>query len=103
MHKWEYEISGIALRELALEKDVTGVLKELKNMTSYIVKKLDPYNSGEFEDLESLIESDLTLTPDELLEFILENTESDSLLEYTDGILEWFYDLCDSARIWVTL
>lgn len=103
MSKWDIEISGKVLRRLTLKKNTMGVLQELVRMTSYLISSYDLYYSTDFEDLLEELKNDLELGEKDLLDFITSEANYDNLLQYGDAMLDWFYDLCDRERVWVSL
>lgn len=101
--KWTYTISGDTLRSLIAERKYMEIVKTLEQMTTYILKKFEPFYDWEFEEFLDCLQNDIAMGENGITSFITEEPLYDTLEEYIDSLLNWFYDLCDKERIWVTL
>jgi len=103
MNKWEHKINGKMLRTSIDEGDSFGVLKELYQLTSRIINFKNVYYKYDFEELQLLLQEDIDLGEKGLLDYFEEEATYQSIVSYTDEKLEWFYDLCDKERVWITV
>lgn len=102
MREWKSRINGKQLRDEIKNGTPFEVLKVLKMELKFKLNRInDEFQKGEFEDLFSLVESDVSLGEQGIQQYVKE--ESWSMKELVDDRLHQFYDLCDKYDIWVTV
>ncbi len=105
MLKWEYNVNGKKLRQLIKDEENFKILRELHDIIDKILKNKNIYYEDDFEELRTLLyEDSYLLKEDELLDYIYNESELyNTLTQYIDDKLAWFYELCDKDRIWITV
>lgn len=105
MTKWQHTFrNGKTLRAAIDSEDSFLALEELgKGLKVFMGNiKEDSYMFEEFEELQELVQSDLEDGLEVVSTFILEEY-GESIQDYINGRLSWFYDLCDSYNVWVEI
>lgn len=104
MSKWDYDLRwhGKALRELiksdSSKENCENILKQIINCCEYLQKRLTDEDEECYGyDLEEMIEDC------EDVKCYLEEDDEDFNEGEINDILEKFYDLMDSMRVWIAL
>ena len=105
MAKWDYDLKdyGKTLRDLINEGDSSKencekILKQIVVCCEYLQKKLTDEDKEWYEyDLEEMIEDCGDA------KYYLEEDDEEHNEDEINNILEKFYDLMDSMRVWVAL
>lgn len=104
MSKWDYNLGfyGEHLRELikgdSSKDNCENILKHIIVCCEYVQKKLTDEDRDWYEyDLEEMIEDC------DDAKYYLEEDDEEANEEEINHILECFYDLMDSMRVWVAL
>lgn len=102
--EWESRINGKQLRKIIQDQDgFESVIKELHNLVANILNRKNVYYRNDFEELFEHLKNDLEYGEEYLLDYIESEMPYQSIVGYLDEKLDWFYDLCDKERIWITV
>lgn len=104
MVEWEYRfMDGKKLRKAIDSDDSFKTLVELdKGLKHFILRIKDEYMKHDFEELSTVIAEDIELGQAEIEKFIAEEW-NETLQDYVNDKLQWFYNLCDDWRVWVEI
>lgn len=105
MAKWDYDLGsyGLKLRELITEGDSSkenceNVLKQIIVCCEYLLKNLTDEDDDWYKmDLDDLIQDC------EDTQYYLDEDDEEVNEDNINDVLETFYDLMDSMRVWVAL